>query len=68
MLWQARGGNIGSVLRTLLYKVRRTIFCDFTPDSAMFLVEAKDRPVRSPFRAIDLVVEKNRYGGKIRAL
>lgn len=37
---------------------------EYSADTALFLVEAQKRPATPPARAVDLVVEKNRYGDK----
>jgi len=37
---------------------------EYSADTALFLVENKQRTVTPPARAVDLVVEKNRYGDK----
>jgi replicative DNA helicase len=39
---------------------------EYSADTAMFLVEADKRTVAAPSRAVDLVIEKNRYGDKGR--
>jgi replicative DNA helicase len=39
---------------------------EYSADTVMFLVKAKKRTVISPVRAVDLVIEKNRYGDKGR--
>jgi replicative DNA helicase len=39
---------------------------EYSADTAMFLVEADKRTVPAPSRAVDLVIEKNRYGDKGR--
>jgi len=37
---------------------------EYSADTAMFLVEAQKRTATPPARAVDLVLEKNRYGDK----
>lgn len=39
---------------------------EYSADSAWFLVASKDRPATPPARAVDLALEKNRYGDKGR--
>lgn len=39
---------------------------EYSADTVIFLVEAQKRPATPPARAVDLVIEKNRYGDKGR--
>lgn len=60
---QNRAGQGGSSLISL----KESGDIEYSADTAMFLVESKKRNATPPARAVDLVVEKNRYGDKGRA-
>lgn len=57
---QNRNGQGTSMLTSL----KESGDLEYSTDTALFLVENKERPTRPPARAVELKIEKNRYGDK----